>query len=664
MPADKVMLEILNNHFNGIVEEMGYVIHRAAYTVFVKETWDFDTSLITKNGEIFCHPRNIGVGNMIGIDMGPAIACIDEYEPGDVIVTNDPRTTQGLCTHMPDIMLFKPLFFEGKLLCFAWCFVHSSDVGGLVPGSITPAAFDRYQEGICIPPAKLISKGVLNESLRDLILANCRIPEQNWGDMKALLASLTVCERRMAQLVKRYGFEIIENGIDSLMDYGAERALQLLSEIPNGEYEFHDYIEVDYVSPYHLRIKVKVIVKNGEVTLDFTGTDPQVAAALNLPTFGRPNQWLVLAVVNYLRTSDPTLPLNRGILRSTRVKVPFGSVLNPSPTAATGVRHATGYRVADAVLGALSQAVPKAIPAAGAGQVAIVLFSHIDPATGSYKVSVLQPMQGGSGARPNMDGIDGVNFSAGTLRNVPTEAIELEAPVFVRRYMLTDEASAGEFRGGTGVVLEFTCLAAEALVTARGMDRFTLRPYGREGGEAGGLGSCLLDPGTERERPNGKIDMLRLQRGDVVRIVSPAGGGYGPPLRRDPAKVLADFVNGFLSEQDARASYAVVIRDGKVDASATAQARSTATNTAEPFGFGPERAEYERLFSPALQDMVARLLADRPAAVRQYARGQLYRFVEQQPEIAGGAKPALEAALAVELRRVLATGTAALQPVA
>src|SRR5690606_36676347 len=145
-------------------------------------------------------------------------------------------------------------------------------------------------------------------------------------------------------------------------------------------------------------------------------------------------------------------------------------------TAATGVRHVTGYRVADAVLGALSKAVPAAIPAAGAGQVAIVLFSYVDPATGNYQVSVLQPMQGGSGGRPGKDGIDGVNFSAGTLRNVPTEAIELEAPVFVRRYMLVEEASPGEYRGGTGVVLEFTCLAAEAIVTARGMDRFKIRP--------------------------------------------------------------------------------------------------------------------------------------------------------------------------------------------
>jgi N-methylhydantoinase B len=661
MATDRVFLEILNNHFNGIAEEMGYVIHRAAYTVFVKETWDFDTSLITRDGEIFCHPRNIGVGNMIGIHMGPAIACVDKYEPGDVIVTNDPGTTQGLCTHMPDIMLFKPLFFEGKLLCFSWCFVHSSDVGGLVPGSITPAAFDRYQEGICIPPTKLVSRGVLNKQLRDLILANCRIPDQNWGDMKALLASLTVCERRMKQLVKRYGFQAIDRGIDDLMDYAAVRAKNILSRIPNGEYEFHDYVEIDYVSPYHLRLKVKLIVADGHVKLDFTGTDPQVRAALNLPSFGRPNQWLVLGIVNFLRTSDPNLPLNRGILRTVSVEAPAGSVLNPSATAATGVRHTTGYRVADAVLGALSQAVPRAIPAAGAGQVAIVLFSYIDPPTGGYKVSVLQPMQGGSGGRPTKDGIDGVNFSAGTLRNVPTESIELEAPVFVKRYMLTDEVSPGEYRGGSGVVLEFVCLAPEAIVTARGMDRFVLRPYGRKGASAGSLGSCVLDPETQRERHIGKIDKLELQRGDVVRIISPGGGGYGDPTEREPALVLADVLNGFVTGQEARGTYGVVVANGAVDEAATARLRAKRVGRPqEEFSFGEERVAYEKLIRPALQDLVAELLAQRPAPVRQYARGHIYAAIEADPSVMNLPKVQLERMLKERLDRVLAPGAAAM----
>ena len=625
MLTDKVLLEVLNNHFTGIVEEMGYVIHRAGFTVFVKETWDFDSALVAPSGEIFCYPRNIGVTNMLGMHMGAAIAAVPDLEPGDVVVTNDPKTTKGMCTHLPDIMLFKPLFHEGRLLCFAWCFVHSSDVGGLVPGSIAPTAFDRFQEGFSIPPTKLFRRGVLNEELLRIILHNCRIPEQNWGDMKALLSALTVSERRMTALAERHGADRIVDAIAGVMQYGEMRARDILSRIPDGTYEFSDYVEVDYVTPYHVRIKVALTAAAGAIHLDFTGTDPEVRAAMNLPTFGLPNQWIVLGIVNYLRTSDRTLPLNRGLLRSVTATIPEGTVLNPGPVAASGIRHVTGYRVADAVLGALSQAVPQAIPAAGAGQVAIVLFSYLEPATGTYRVSVLQPMQGGSGARPIKDGIDGVNFSAGSLRNVPTESIEIEAPVLVHQYMLADTAAAGEFRGGTGVVFEFECLTPDALVTARGMDRFRLRPYGRNGGAAGTLGEVVLAPRTNEERRIGKIDVLRLQPHDVVRITAPGGGGYGDPTARAPDAVLRDVAYGFVTEQEAREVYHVAIADGRLDAAATVELRASRPADAAPaFNFGAERAEYEASLPPALQDLVASLLGHRPGPVRQFARDRLY----------------------------------------
>jgi len=657
MMPNKILLEILNNHFTGVVEEMGYVIHRAAFTVFVKETWDFDAALVAPSGEIFCYPRNIGVTNMLGMHMGAAIRCIQDLEPGDVIVTNDPKATLGMCTHLPDIMLFKPLFHDGKLLCFAWCFIHSSDVGGLVPGSIAPTAFDRYQEGICIPPSKLFSRGKLNQELLNLILNNCRIPEQNWGDMKALLAALTISERRIKQLADRYGFDTIADGIRGLMDYGETRARQILSTIPNGEYEFSDYVEVDYVSRYYIRIKVRVTVSDGNIHLDFTGTDPQVRAALNLPSFGRPNQWLVLGIVNFLRTSDRSLPLNRGILRSVSVHIPEGTVLNPSPVAASGVRHTTGYRIADAVLGALSQAVPQSIPAAGAGQVAIVLFSHLDPTTGSYKVSVLQPMQGGCGGRPTKDGIDGVNFSAGSLRNVPTESIELEAPVLVNRYMLTDTVAAGQYRGGAGVVFEFKCLTADAIVTARGMDRFRLRPYGRKGAAAGTLGETVLNPGTPEEKSIGKIDVLKLQPGDVVRIVAPGGGGFGDPLRRDVARVAQDVADGFVRVEDARDVYGVVIRGGIVDESATLSLRAApARDQSKPeFIFGEERDEYERRIPPEFQDSIARSLSEQPGSVRQFLRSRVYEMLENNAELRRAGPEAAAAKIDALISRTMAS---------
>ena len=662
MPSEKVLLEILNNRFTGIVEEMGYVIHRAAFTVFVKETWDFDSALLTPKGEVFCYPRNIGVTNMLGIDMGPAIACIDELEPGDVIVTNDPHTTRGMCTHLPDIMLFKPLFFEGKLLCFAWCFVHSSDVGGLVPGSIAPTAYDRYQEGLTIPPTKLVKAGKLNEELLRIILANCRIPGQNWGDMKALLAALNIAERRIGQVVAQYGAATVANGIDSLMNYGERRAREILGAIGNGEYRFSDYIEVDFVTKYFVRINVRVVLEDGNVLLDFTGTDTQMRAAMNLPTYGKPNQWVVLGIVNFLRTSDRALPVNRGILRSVRVNIPEGTLLNPAPFVATGVRHTTGYRVSDAVLGALSQAAPERIPAAGAGQVAIVLYSHLDSRTGGYSVNVLQPMQGGGGGRPTKDGIDGVNFSAGSLRNVPTESIELEAPIVVNRYMLVDKAAAGRYRGGSGVIFEFQSLAPNAIVTARGMDRFKLRPYGRKGAHPGSLGQTLVNPGTAQEKDIGKIDILKLNPGDVVRITAPGGAGYGDPLDRDPDAVRIDIDNGIVTKEEAAEVYGVAVTDDGVDAAGTEVLHDRLKNrrSSEEFVFGSERTEYETRLPHAIQDLVAELLTAFPAATRQYLRDRLYDRIVGNTKILGQPVPAIRRELLGLLEEAMAQGKSAM----
>jgi len=636
MAIDKVLLEVLNNRFTGIVEEMGYVIHRASFTVFVKETWDFDSALVATNGEIFCYPRNIGVTNMLGMSMAAAIESIAHYEPGDVIVTNHPHKTRGMCTHLPDIMMFKPLFHEGRLICFAWCFIHSSDVGGLVPGSISPTAFDQYQEGLQIPPTKLFRKGELNEELLGLILANCRIPEQNWGDMKALLAALTVAERRLQEVLAQYGEDTVREVIPALLEYGERRARQIFEAIPDGRYEFWDYLEGELFARHDVRIKVAVTVKGSQIHLDFTGTDPQLRAALNMPTYDRPNQWIVLGVVNYLRTTDRSLPLNRGMLRPVTVNVPKGSLLNPLPFVATGVRHATGYRVSDSVLGALSQAVPARIPAAGAGQVAIVLLSHLDAASGNYKVNVLQPMQGGCGGRPTKDGIDGVNFSAGSLRNVPTESIELEAPIFVKRYMLRDEVAAGRYRGGAGVLFEFQVNAPNTVITARGMERFRFQPWGRVGAGPGASGQTLVDPDEANARSIGKIDVLKVDPGTTVCILSPGGGGYGDPLDRDPAAVAKDVADGLVTAAAAGEDYGVVLLpNGSVDVSATErQRRERRTGrAASEFSFGKQREDYESRFPPALQDAVALELMSYPASSRHFLKEQVFDALAAEPPV-------------------------------
>ena len=623
---DKVLLEVLNNRFTGIVEEMGYVIHRAAFTTFVKETWDFDSALVTTDGEVFSYPRNIGVTNMLSMSMKAAIECFDGYAPGDIIITNDPLTAKGMATHLPDYMMFSPIYSGGRIVCFAWCFVHSSDVGGLVPGSIAPQASDRFQEGVVIPPVKLFKAGKLDPEVQRFILANCRIPDQNWGDISALTAALTTARRRMDDCIGQYGAGQISEIIVALLEYGEARARAVISALPDGRFTFTDYLEGDLLKTNHVRLCLALEKSGSDILLDFTGTDPQVNAAFNLPTHGMVNQFLVLGLVNFLRTSDPGIPFNRGMVRPVSVKVPEGSILNPTRFAATGIRYTTALRVSDLVMGALCQMAPGRVPAAGAGQFGLLTLSDLEPYSGEYVVHVLEPLQGGSGGRPGRDGINGVNFSGGALRNAPIEALELDSPIFVSGYKLNDAVAPGRWRGGSGIVFEFQLLSPHAQISSRGWDRFHLRPWGREGGFGGTLGSTSIIDAKGNERSISKIDVLRLSPGETIRIVSPGGGGYGDPLERDPLAVARDVEDSFVTVAEAREQYGVVVANGKVDIVATEKLRkSKVSAAAKPdFDYGAERLQYERRLPQVFQDMVVKVLADEAASSRTYLRDVLY----------------------------------------
>lgn len=627
MSLDKVLLEVLNNRFTGIVEEMGYVIHRAAFTTFVKETWDFDSALITTDGEVFSYPRNIGVTNMLSMSMSAAIGCFEDYEPGDVVLTNDPIHAAGMSTHLPDYMMFRPIFHEGQLVCFAWCFLHSSDVGGIVPGSIAPHANDRFQEGVVIPPIKLFKASVLDEELRRFVLANCRIPEQNWGDISALTAALATAEKRVQECCIQYGGPQVREIITGLLDYGEARARQVFAALPDGRYEFSDYLEGDLLQTHHVRIKLALEVKGSDVLLDFTGTDPQVNAAFNLPTHGRLNQFLVLGIVNFLRTTDPEIPFNRGIVRPVDVKVPEGSILNPTRFAATGIRYTTALRVSDVVMGALSQAAPTRIPAAGSGQFGLLTLSDMEPLTGTFVVHVLEPLQGGSGGRPGKDGIDGVNFSGGALRNAPIEALELDSPIFVTQYQLNDAVAPGKWRGGSGIVFEFQLLSPHAQISSRGWDRFHFRAWGRDGGAGGTLGHTQIIDSQGQMRSIPKIEVLKLAPGETVRVVSPGGGGYGHPLDRDPKLVWRDIEDGFVTPEEAADAYGVMIGPAGVDGPRTRARRESMRRTGqatEHFQYGQERLAYQSRLPEWFQDLLVEVLAEQPPASRLYLRDMIY----------------------------------------
>jgi len=660
MIDDKIGLEILSNRFQAIVDEMAQALFRTAHTVFVKETQDYGAALVSRRGEVFAAPRRYGVLMMIGMPMDDAVKCIeDDVQEGDVFISNDPEATRGMCTHLSDVFLWKPIFWHGEVVCYAWSFIHMSDVGGRVAGSIAPSSYEVYQEGIRIPPQKLFRAGKLDESFLKMFLSNTRTPDQNWGDMKACLAGLNTAERRMQELLGRMGRARIEKGIDDVLNYAEAQARRVIAHVPDGTYRFSDFIEADMVGLGLVRINLAMTIAGGEMHLDFTGTAPQVRAALNLPTYGKDGHWmLITGLVNWLCTQEPHIAYNAGLVRPMKVTIPKGTILNPEPGAAYGARYSTSHKVCDVTIGALAQAVPHELPATDSGQGSILLVSVPDLETGGTKVSVIQPIVGGSGARPMDDGVDGTMVILNFLKNVPTEMIERDMPsILIRRYGLReDSGGAGKYRGGTGTVIEFETASPYTTVTSRCMERYIFPPAGRMGGSPGTTGYTTLNPGTNHERDIGKIDVLDMEPGDVLRIGTQGGGGFGDPLQRRAESVAEDLRNEFISPATARDSYGVVVDGaGKVDAAATGAlrarlAKARGWHETPAFSFGPAREDYHLRWPRELHDAVVGAAEGLPTLLRQLYHQQVTAEIDRR--MAAGLQVAPEdvAAILAELR--------------
>ena len=623
---DGVMLGILNSYFRAAAEAAGYTLERTAYTTFIKESQDFATGLLTPEGRHFAYPVAIGAQGYVGIDFGPLIAALSPWQEGDVGIANCPFATKGVSTHLPDYHLLRPVFAEGVLIGFTWAFIHSSDMGGIVAGSIQPSAYEIFQEGLRITPKKLYRAGALQDDVRDFLLSNVRIPDKNWGDLNAVIAALQVAAARMQAAVTKWGLARVQAGCNALIDYAEQRARAVIRAMPDGggAWAFEDYLEDDVVSDMPVRVKL-VVEKDGEDGLhfDFTGTDPQVQAAFNLATNGN-HPFLCLAMFGYFRTQDPDIPVNAGLIRPFRFTAPAGSVVNADFPAATGVRYALTQLIFTIVQGVLAGIRPGTIPAAGAGQATIPAIATVDPRTGARRVNVIQPMVGGSGGRPWADGVEGCDISLGSLRNTPCEVLEHEADVRVLRYeIIQDSGGAGRYRGGSALRLDVRMLHPNTVFTARGMERTRFQPWGLDGGHAGAPGDCVLNPGTARERRLGKVNVEHLAAGDVVSLRTPGGGGYGDPLARDPARVEDDLADGFISQDAARRLYGTA-------AAASGPAAMAGQPHATTYDLGPGRAEYRRQFSPQVLDELSQCLGRLQPTQRYRAKQTAFAMMRRQ----------------------------------
>ena len=548
----------------------------------------------------------------------------------------------GMSTHLSDVFLWKPIFHDGEILCHAWTFIHMSDVGGRVPGSIAPSSHEIFQEGIRVPPRKLYSQGELDQAFLDLFLCNTRTPEQNWGDMKACLAGLATAEQRIRDLVARYDVETIRAGIPQVLDYAEAQARRIIAHVPDGTYRFSDFIEADMVGLGLVRIYLALTVKGDEFLLDFSGTAPQVRAALNLPSFSRNGHWMLITpLVSWLCTNDPTIAYNAGLTRPFKVKVPKGTLLNPEAGAAYGARYATSHKAGDVVIGALAQAVPFELPATDSGQGSILLVSVPDLVSGGSKVSVIQPIVGGSGGRPNGDGVDGTMVILNFLKNIPTEVFEREMPeVLICHYGLRpNSGGAGRFRGGTGIEIEFETSAAYTTVTSRCMERYIFPPPGRLGGLPGATGYTLFRSAGDGERDIGKIDVVHMNPGDRLFIGTQGGGGFGDPLERPAPEVVEDVANGLVSAEVAERDYGVVLDSGQaLDEAATKMRRRRlqAERKGRPlplFSFGPARDRHHTLWTDEIYDAIEEAVSGLPAVTRQLRYQQICSEVERLFEV-------------------------------
>ncbi len=628
MAIDRRNIKVLANFCGAAADAMAFTLMRTAHSAFVKETEDFSCQVVTREGLAFANPRQFGAPWYSGIDYAPLLEAFETYAEGDICITNDPYSG-FVATHSPDIHIWKPVFYEGRLACFVVGHIHNTDVGGAVPASLSRSLSEIEQEGLRIPPVKLVEGGRMNRLVADMIAANVRMPQQNLGDLHAQIASVNIGERKMHDIIRRFGFDTFIEGVEQILDLAEAQTRRILASVPDGDYFFADYADEDSVGGKPCRIALTLRVRGDEVELDYTGSDPQLGSSLNMPTGGRERHPLVMVGLTYvLYTLDNTLLLNAGTLRPARAVLPEGSVVNCTRPAAVGMRSLTCAMTQIVTVGAFVQALPQLMPAASPGGNAIMNIKTTGR-NGKPVMASIGPVGGGGGGTPFSDGSDGAGGATGFLRNTPIEISEAEVPIRFLRYGLQPDTGApGRHRGGLSAIMEFRISAPETVVTARNRNRSVMPSWGVAGGEAGGISQFLRNPGRADEVSLGNTDVVHCGPGDVIRVIGPGAGGYGNPFERPVEAVLADVAKGAVSPQRAEIDYGVAIVDGEIDQLETARLRAKPRPEAGgTVTYGKERRAFEAVWTQERYGLLTDFLADAPVGWRFFLKHRVFDAV-------------------------------------
>jgi N-methylhydantoinase B len=523
LKIDAVELAIFRSAVHSIAEEMGAALRRTALSPNIKERRDYSCAVFDGDARV------IAMGDHMPVHLGSmpmsveaAVAAI-EFAPGDIAVLNDPYAGG---THLPDITMVLPVFLPGgeRPAYYVSSRAHHADVGGMFAGSMGPAR-EIFQEGLRIPPVRIVRGGKIDREILDLILLNVRTPQEREGDLAAQMGCCRVGEQRILELVARHGEVHTRALCNELLDYSERLVRAELRRMPKGTFSAEDWLDGDGIDDVPRRICVR-IAPNPEaasVEIDFTGTSPQVTGSVNAV------RAITLSACFYMLRCllGRDAPATAGILRPLTLVTPVASLVDARPPApVAGGNVETSQRIVDVLLRTLAQAIPDRVPAASAGTMSNLTIGGVDPRTGEA-FTYYETAAGGMGARPGMDGISGVQTHMTNSLNTPIEALEYAYPFRVRRYAYREGSGGeGKFRGGDGLIREIELLA-DAQVTLLA-ERRKFRPWGLQGGDDGASGKATLfvgGGGEGRELP-GKTS-LHAKAGDVLRIETPGGGGWG-----------------------------------------------------------------------------------------------------------------------------------------
>ncbi len=526
---------------------------KSAYSTNIKERRDHSTAIFNPRGRVVVQGESmpLHLASMLGlVEVVLDRFGVEAIRPGDMFLSNDPFVGRG--SHLPDVAMASPVFVGDELVMFIANIAHHADMGGMAPGSMAGGMTEIYQEGLRIPPIRLIRSGELQEELMDLILLNVRVPEERRGDYNAQIAANRLGELRCRAVVTKWGIPKLRNGMDAIIAAGARRMRSAIAELPDGTYSHEDIVDDDGLGTTNIRIKCAIRVAGDEIYFDFAGTDPQTKGNINVTLAG-----LQAAVAYCLKVLlDPEGPQNHGMLEPVHIAAPKGTIVNAEFPAASAARAQTCQRIVDVVFGALAPMMPDKIIAAGNGANTSAAFFGRG-SSGKYYV-YLETLGGGAGARAYCDGTDGVQVHMTNTSNLPIEALETEYPLVIERYELVDESGgAGKFRGGLGLRRAYRPLGHVMTFSGQG-ERFVSRPWGLFGGEQGSAGRFeLVDKDNTVLRLSNKPSALEITPDQTIVVTTPGAGGYGPPRERSHEHVAEDRQSGKFSAEFLKSHYGI-----------------------------------------------------------------------------------------------------------